>query len=347
MFADLEKICVLSRITIRQAVQVLNDGHQRIALVVDDKQRLLGVVADADIRRSILNGLSFDRPVSEIMAIEPIVAFYGMSDSAILSLMQSTKCYEIPVLDAQRKVVDLKTIDMLVDDEHSTEAVIMAGGLGTRLMPLTENLPKPLITVGDKPILFLLLDQLIAAGFNQIYICLNYKADMIRQSVLAVPSYARLIHFVEEKERLGTAGALSLLQKSPSAPFFVLNADLLTKIDLKAMLRFHKMEGNDVTMAVREEKYQVPFGVVKLQGGQVLGIEEKPVQTYFSNAGIYVVAPSILNLVPSNKIYDMPDLINDAVTDRKQVGIFPVHEYWLDIGRHSDLKRANDDVRSS
>lgn len=346
MFSALDKICVSPGASIRQAVQVLNDGHQRIALIVDRERRLLGVLADSDVRRSILNGLSFDQPVSEIMVREPVVAFSGMSDHAVLSLMQSTKCHEIPVLDDQRKVVDLKTIDMLVTDEPAAEAVIMAGGLGTRLMPLTENLPKPLIPVGDKPILFLLLDQLIAAGFDHIYICLNYKAEMIRESVLGVPSYARLVHFVEEKERLGTAGALSILPETPSTPFFVINADLLTKIDLKAMLRFHNMEGNNMTMAVRKEKYQIPFGVVKFQDGEVLGIEEKPVQNYFTNAGVYVLDPAILELVPANTFYDMPNLINDAVAGQKQVGIFPVHEYWLDIGRRGDLERANEDARS-
>jgi len=346
MFTELEKICVLPDVTIRQAVRMLNDGHQRIVLIVDDEFHLLGVVADSDVRRFILKGLSFDQPVREIMVREPVIAHLDMSDMVVLNLMQSTKCYEIPVLDGKQKIVGLKTLDMLVAESQPTTVVIMAGGLGSRLMPLTENLPKPLVMIGDKPILFVLLDQLLAAGFTNIYLTINYKADMIRDAIASVPAYAQLVRFVEETERLGTAGALSLLPETPATPFFVINADLLTKMDFKAMLNFHKMEANHITMAVREEKYQIPLGVVRLLGGRVLGVDEKPVYTYFVNAGVYVVEPTLLQLIPVMRSYDMPELINAAIDNNKQVGSFPVYEYWLDVGGHSDLKRAQSDAKS-
>lgn len=346
MFTDLGKISVQPDLTIKQAVQVLNDGHQRIVLIVDGENRLLGVLADSDIRKSIIKGLSFDLPVSEIMMKQPVVATARMSDSAILSLMQTTKCYEIPVLDDNRKVLGLKKIDSLVAQEQLTEVIIMAGGAGTRLRPITEDVPKPLIPVGGKPILFILLDSLISAGLRRITIALNYKADMIRKAVAAIPEYATGVRFVEEKERLGTVGALSLLETQPTAPFFVVNADLLTTIDFKAMIHFHQAEDNQVTMAVREKDFQIPFGVVELKGTRVLNLEEKPVQSFFVNAGVYILDPSLLSLIPANCFFDMPDLINAAITSGMQVGTFPIHEYWLDIGRHSELEQANQDASS-
>ena len=340
----LEKICVQPTLPIKQAVQVLNDGHLRIALIVDDENRLLGVIADSDIRRAILRGLSFDLPVSEIMVREPVVASVEMGDQAIFSLMQATKRYEIPVLDHDKKVVGLRTIDAFIGQEQQAEVIIMAGGLGTRLRPLTEATPKPLIPVQGKPILFILLDQLILAGFRKITLALNYKANLIKEAIATIPDHANLIHFIEEKKPLGTAGPLSLLASPPVAPFFVVNADLLTNVDFRAMLRFHDMEGNQVTMAVRAEKYQVPFGVVKLKGTHVLGMEEKPIHSYFANAGIYVLDPSVLSFVPENCVYDMPDLINDVIAAGKHVGSFPIHEYWLDIGKHDELQQAQKDL---
>jgi dTDP-glucose pyrophosphorylase len=342
MFPDLEKICVSPYVTIRQALHVLNAGHRRIVLIVDPDNRLLGVIADSDIRRALLQGVSFDLPVSDIMVIHPIVAESGMSDRAMLALMQREKCYEIPVLDENGEVIDLKTIDSLVAEDQSTEVIIMAGGLGKRLAPLTDDTPKPLVPIGGRPILFILLDQLLLAGFRKITITLNYKAEMIKEAIVGIAAYSEFVNFTVEKEPLGTAGALSLLESRPSGPFLVMNADLLTKIDFRAMLQFHQAENNHVTTAAREEKYRLPVGVIKLRGTRALGIEEKPVYAYFVNAGIYVLDPSILELVPAD-YYDMPDLINAAISQGKEVGIFPVHEYWLDVGTPDKLRLARQD----
>lgn len=346
MNAEIRRICVRPGLPIRSAVQVLNDGHQRIVLVVDDEERLLGVVADSDIRRAIIGGVSFDLPVSRIMTTSPVVAPDTLSDREIVTLMKTTTCYEIPVVDGSRKVLGLKKIDSLVAQERSTEVVIMAGGAGTRLNPITESVPKPLIPVGGTPILFILLDHLLAAGLDGITIALNYKADQMREAIAAVPRYAACVRFVEEQERLGTAGALSLLEKPPVEPFFVVNADLLTTVDFTAMLSFHQAAGNQITVAVRDKELEIPFGVVELQGTRVLKIREKPVQSFFVNAGLYVLEPSVVPLVPRNGYCDMPDLINAAIAGGMQVGIFPIHEYWLDIGRHSELRQANEDVAS-
>jgi dTDP-glucose pyrophosphorylase len=337
----LQKICISPKMSIKEAVKALNDGQQKIVMIVEPDGKLLGIVADSDIRRAILNGIPFDYPVEKIMVTNPVVSSPVMNDKEVLSLMGKSGCYEIPVLDSNRKVVDLKSIDLLLDQKpQHAEIVIMAGGLGTRLKPLTDVKPKPLITIAGKPILFILLDQLIMAGFQKITITINYKAEMIKEAINAIPGYSDLVQFIEEKERMGTAGALSLLEKTPDSPFFVMNADLLTKVDFSAMLRFHKIEKNQITIAVREEFFQIPFGVLDLNNREVLGIKEKPSHTYFVNAGIYILDPVILSKPFENTFYDMPDLINDSIASGKKVGSFPIHEYWLDIGRHDELRHA-------
>lgn len=340
MNTELEKISIPSHLPINEAVQVLNEGHCRIVMVLDGAGRLLGVVADSDIRKTILKGISFDLPVSEIMVQKPVVTTVDMTDRDIYDLMCQTKCYEIPVVDKSNKVVGLRMIDGFISRKQAAEVIIMAGGLGTRLRPLTETKPKPLITIGGKPILFILLDQLILAGFQKITLSINYKAEMIKDAISAVPAYAAHVRFIEETKRMGTAGSLTLLENVPTSPFFVMNADLLTKIDLKAMLHFHEAERNYLSIATLEEVFQVPFGVLKMNRKKIAGIEEKPVHRYLVNAGIYVLDPSILNLIPPDTFYDMPDLINAVISADKIVGNFPIHEYWLDIGRHEELSKA-------
>jgi len=339
MEKHIEKICVSPILSISETIKVLNDGQLKIVLIVDPDVKLLGVVTDSDIRRAILNGISFDLPINTIMKKDPIVATPNMDDKQILSLMKKTGRYEIPIIDYYKKVVDLKSIDLLLEKKQNAEVVIMAGGLGTRLKPLTDIIPKPLVKIGGKSILFTLLDQLIMAGFQKISLTINYKADMIKEAILSIPAYSEVVTFVEEIKRMGTAGSLALIDK-PSSSFLVMNADLLTNVDFSAMLRYHEMEKNQITIAAREEFFQIPFGVLNLDDQKVVNIQEKPAQTLFVNAGIYVIEPEILDQQFKNTFYDMTDLINDSIASGKKVGSFPIHEYWIDIGRHEDLQQA-------
>jgi dTDP-glucose pyrophosphorylase len=339
----LEKICIRPDVSIRNAVGTLNDGHARIVLVTDAENRLQGVLADSDVRRAILKGISFDLPVSEIMTRKPVVARLGMEDSNVSELMKNSKCYEIPIVDADHRVVALKTIDAFVVTPRRSEVIIMAGGMGTRLAPLTDVTPKPLLHINGTPLLFQLLDRLLQAGFRKITLAVNYKAELFRQAIGERPEYRDYVQFVQETKRMGTCGALSLLSHTPDAPFFVMNADLMTKVDFASMLQFHELERNHMTVAVREEKHQVPFGVVKLDNTRISEIEEKPVYNYFVNAGIYVINPSVLKLIPNDTYFDMPELINALLADSKPVGSFPVLEYWIDIGTRSQLEQARRD----
>ena len=340
----LEKICIRPDVSIHDAVQTLNDGHARIVLVTDHENRLLGVVADSDVRRAILKGIAFNLPVREIMTSKPIVAEQGIDDTVISELMKIRKCYEIPIVDVDCRVVGLKTIDTYVGTPQRSEVILMAGGLGTRLAPLTDVTPKPLLPVNGIPVLFRILDRLIESGFRKFTLALNYKADLFRQTIESRAEYRDHVSFVEETKRMGTCGALSLLPSPPKSPFFVMNADLMTKVDFAAMLQFHELERNHMTIAVREEKYQIPFGVVTLNRTQVVEIQEKPTSAYYVNAGIYILDPNALSLIPKNTYMDMPDLVQALIKTQKRVGGFPVHEYWIDIGTQAQLNRAEQDT---
>lgn len=337
-------ICITSDVSIKKTVDVLNAGHKRIVLVVE-KQKLIGVVSDSDIRRAILKNIPFTRPVSDIMVTTPVVATPDMTDHSILFLMKKTQVYQIPVTDYDGKILGLKLIDDLLRVPTRAEAFIFAGGLGTRLRPLTRKTPKPLINVGGNVLLLTLLDSLVSAGIKRITIALNYKRSMIKKAVNKSDKYRDKIVFVEEKEKLGTAGALSLFRSPLAVPLIVINADILTKVDYTSMLNFHHFENNIVTVAVRAEKVAMPFGVSTIQGTQIVKIEEKPEFTYFVNAGIYILSPIVLKLVSKRRKLDMPQLLMSCIQQNHRVGSFPVHEYWIDIGRPKDLAQAKTEFR--
>lgn len=338
-------IRVAPDLSIIEAVEVLNNGHLRIILIVDAGDKLLGVVTDSNIRRAILRKIDFKNPISQIMATSPVTAKVGTGDHEIRALMERTGIHEIPLVDDEGRVRGMRLVDDIIQQTGGGQkvAVIMAGGLGTRLKPLTDDVPKPLLHVGDKPILFTLLDQLVAADFGRIYLTLNYKAEMIAEAVGQVESYASRVHYIHETQRLGTAGALSLLPERPSQPFLVMNGDLLTKIDLNALLRFHMFERNLITMALKEERFKIPYGVATVEGTRVVSLHEKPDHVAFINAGVYVVDPVILDRIESAKFLDMPNVVEELLSANLRVGSFPIHEYWLDIGQPEQLKTAQDE----
>jgi dTDP-glucose pyrophosphorylase len=346
MNADLRKICIPSETSIVESIRVLNDGHKRIVLVVDPQDVLLGVISDSDIRRAVLGNVPFHEPVSRIMASHPVVVRDSTPDAVILELMRRKRINEIPVVDEQNRVVGLRTIDMLLEAVTHWEAVIMAGGVGKRLMPLTAEIPKPLLKVGEKPILFILLDQLIQYGCAKVIISVNYLGEQIVEEVQKVRQYADLVEFVWEKAPLGTAGSLSLIPRLPEKAFLVLNGDVLTQANFRAMLDFHRLEANRITVAIKEEKVTVPYGVVQLDSTRVIGMKEKPNYQFFVNAGIYVLDPGVISQLERDQPCDMTDLIDRLLKGNERVGSFPVHEYWRDVGQHEDFRVAQDEVRN-
>jgi len=217
----------------------------------------------------------------------------------------------------------------------------MVGGLGTRLRPLTENTPKPMLKVGSKPILQTIVGKFADCGYTNIVMCVNYKSHIIQDYFGDGSEFGVNIEYILEEQRMGTAGALSLLKEKPTEPFFVMNGDLLTNLDFEKMLDFHEVYDAKATMCVREYDIEVPYGVVNVTNENITSIEEKPIHNFFVNAGIYILDPDCIDLIPRDGFYDMPSLFEKMITNNNKTISFPLQEYWLDIGRIADYERAN------
>ena len=328
----------------QQAIQVMNDSAIKIALVVVESNRLVGVITDGDIRRAILEKKGLETPVEEFMSSSPVVARETDYIGKVRHLLEVNKLLHIPIVNEQEQVIGLETFDHLMGAGSLKNPVfLMAGGFGTRLRPLTQNCPKPLLKVGSKPILETIISSFADHGFDNFYISVHYKSDMIKDYFKNGAHFGVNIDYIEENAPLGTAGALSLLPKV-DMPVIVMNGDLLTKVDFSELLEHHNRENAAITMCVREYEHQVPYGVIKYQDNAVTNIVEKPTEKYFVNAGIYILSPEVVNALAANESLDMPDLINQYLTSQDRVSMFPIHEYWLDIGRMTDFERAQSDI---
>lgn len=331
--------------SIRDALLLLDKEALRIALVVDASDTLLGVLTDGDIRRGLLRNCTLQSPVSEVMNQSPLTAEHGTSRRELVKLMTRKKLLSIPLIKAG-KVVGLETLQTAEDDVlYDNPVFLMAGGFGSRLKPLTDACPKPMLKVGDKPILEIALNSFIRAGFHNFYISLHYMPEQIQAYFGDGSRWNVNITYIYEQEPLGTGGALGLLPDSvPDLPLILMNGDLLTTIDFEQLLQFHNKQQADATMCVRDYEYQIPFGVINGDGNKVTGMVEKPIQRLFVNAGIYVVSPAVRKQVKANQRIDMPTLLEQNIGNDKNVLMFPIHEYWLDIGRMDDYQRAQIDV---
>jgi dTDP-glucose pyrophosphorylase len=331
--------------SILETIRVIGDGSLQLALVCRDG-RLLGTATDGDIRRAILASVPLDSPISTVMNRSPITSPVGTSNSAALNLMRRHSIHQLPIVDTEGRVVDVKLIDDLALAKQSDHwVVLMAGGLGSRLKPITDDIPKPLIRVGDRPILETVLSGFVKAGFDKFFISINYKAEMIREFFGDGSAWGVEISYLEEKERLGTAGALALLPERPRRPFFVMNGDLLTTVNFEQMLQYHRQHQAFSTVCVREHSVTVPFGVIDFDDHRLLGIREKPTQKFFVNAGVYLLDPGVLDHLVANEAVDMPALIERTIAHGKQSVVFPLREYWIDVGRLDDLQRASDEFQ--
>jgi dTDP-glucose pyrophosphorylase len=337
-----KKIVVHADTTILNSLEIIDQGALQIALVVDDQSKLLGTITDGDIRRGILKGISLQSPVNMIMKSDPTTAHINESKSHILTKMRLKRLHHIPILDDEGCVVRVDLLDELIQsNKRPNWVVLMAGGLGTRLSPMTDDTPKPLLKVGTKPILETILENFIEFGFYRFYFSVNYRADMIKNYFGDGSKWGVEIKYVHEEIRLGTAGALSLIEESPTDPLIVMNGDLLTKVNFQQLLDFHIETNAKATMCVRDYEYQVPYGVVMVDNHRLINIVEKPKQQFFVNGGIYVINPEILEYVPKREFFDMPSLFEVMMTMNLETVVFPIHEYWIDIGRMDDFNRAN------
>lgn len=339
---DWRKISVRPEQTIRKALQVIDEGGVQIAIVADDQDRLQGVATDGDIRRGILDDIDLDAPVRSVMNEDPVTARPQEDRQSLIDCMRARRIHQIPLVDDDGRIVGIEVLDDLLEPEaRPNPVVLMAGGLGTRLRPLTEDCPKPLLEVGDQPILETILEGFIAHGFHRFYLSVNYKAGMIENYFGDGSDWGVDISYVHEEQRLGTAGPLSLLPDRPDETMIVMNGDLLTKLNFAHLLDFHRKHGAAATMCVREHETQVPYGVVETDDQYMTGLEEKPTERYFVNAGIYALEPETLDLIPKNEFFDMTELFEQLVDRERHVTVFPVREYWQDVGRKEEFRRVN------
>lgn len=339
-----KEILLHKEATIKKALEVIDKGAMRIAIVLDDKEKVVGTLSDGDIRRGLLNGLTLDSSIENIYFKEPTLANINDSKELIIQKAIRKQIYQIPIIDNDGKLVKIEDLaNLLKTNAKRNRVILMAGGLGTRLRPLTQDLPKPLLKVGNKPILETIIENFAKYGFVNITISVNYKAEMIQEYFGDGSALGVNIDYIQESKRLGTAGALSLIKDRPQEPFFVMNADLLTNVNFEHLLDFHAFEHSVATMCVREYDYQVPYGVIETDGSRITSIVEKPIQKFFVNAGIYVLSPQVFEYIPKDQFYDMPTLFENIIGDELRTISFPIHEYWLDIGRMSDFEQAQDE----
>jgi len=324
------------------ALKVIEKSALQIALVVSGHRKLLGTVTDGDVRRAILKNIKLTDRVDRIMQKSPVTAGLEASESEVLALMKKYKIRQIPIINSSRQVVDLKVLVEMIDEKRpENPVIIMAGGLGTRLRPLTDDCPKPLLKIGDKPLLEIIIQNLHEYGFTDFYITLNYKAKMISSYFGDGSRWNVSINYIHEQKPLGTAGALSLLPETPSRPALVMNGDLLTKVNFTQLFDFHADNKSLATMCVRQYDFEVPYGVVVADKQHFVSLDEKPVQRFFVNAGIYVLNPDVFEFIPDNEPFDMTTLFNKLIEKGHPAVVFPIHEYWMDIGHISDYKVAN------
>ena len=343
---DWRKVLLKPNDSLEYAIKVLHEGGFRIALVSDKNDMLLGTLTDGDVRRALINKLTMESHVKLVMNFNPITVNNNTESKEIISLMSSQGLLHMPIIDENGFLCGLETLHNLIEEpKYDNPIFLMAGGFGTRLHPLTEHTPKPLLKVGLKPILENIIEQFIKYGFHNFYISTHFKSEQIMDYFKSGEKYDVNISYVHEDKPLGTAGSLGLLPKNlPDLPIIVMNGDILTRVDFNNLLNFHCENNTVATMCVREYDFQVPYGVIEIANHKIKKIEEKPIQSFFVNAGIYVLDKSLVNRMDGKSYLDMPDLLNKEI-NKGGVSVFPVHEYWLDIGHLNEYEKANKEIK--
>lgn len=329
-------------VALEDAISTMDECALRVALVVDDQRKLLGTLTDGDVRRALIRHLPLSTKVSAVMCAKPQVGQRDWTRERYLSVMENFQLLQLPIVDRDNRLVGLETLHGLLETKRLNNAVfLMAGGFGKRLHPLTESCPKPLLKIGDKPILQQILESFINAGFHRFFISTHFLPEMVRDHFGDGEQWGVNIKYTHEDVPLGTGGALGLLpHEEINEPILMMNGDLLTTLNYRDLLEFHNAHDGTATMCVRQHEYQVPYGVIQSEGHLIRSMEEKPVQTFFVNAGVYVLAPELVKSVRPGTRVDLPALLEASIAQGNQVNMFPLHEYWLDIGRPEDFERA-------
>lgn len=339
----IDEIKINQNASIKEALEVIDKGAIKVAVVLSDDGLLLGMLNDGDIRRALLKGMSLGDSIAGIINKHPVVANINDTKERILELANEKKLHQIPII-SNGKLIGIQDIrEFLAPKNKPNKVILMVGGLGTRLRPLTNDVPKPMLDVGNKPILHTIVENFAKYGYTDIIMCVNYKSEIIKEYFGNGDKFGVKIEYVLENQRMGTAGALSLLKERPKDDFFVMNGDLLTNVNFEYLHEYHKDSNALASICIRKYEMQVPYGVVNVRANKVTSIEEKPTQSFFVSAGIYMFSPIVLDFIPKGVFYDMPTLFSELLKHDFPIHPFPIREYWLDIGRMDEYRRANDE----
>lgn len=345
MINNIEKILAYPYYSIKESLKLLDEGAKGIILVVDKERKLIGTITDGDIRRAILKGIELEEKIGEIMHKNPIKVKQETSREEIKDILIKNAIKELPIVDENYKVIDMITInDILLPEGKENPVIIMAGGLGTRLKDLTKEIPKPMLRIGNDPILQHIINNFKQYGYNKIFISVNYKAEIIENYFQDGYAYGVKIEYIKEHKRLGTAGGIKLVEDFIDKPFFVINGDIFTNLNLENMMVFHKNNHFDITVGTRKHSFQIPYGVVKAEENSIIDVEEKPTIECLINAGIYCLNPKVIRLIPKDKYFEITDLIEICIKKGLKVGSYEVKDYWMDIGRIEDYDKVKNDV---
>ncbi|MFC4237026.1 nucleotidyltransferase family protein [Thalassospira xianhensis] len=345
MYQNINKAMISPQTSLGDVLKALDAVPEfHVIVVVDENRRLIGTITDGDIRRALLAGKSMNELAGNIAHKNALILPPNSTAAQQRHAMQQRVVRQVIIVDDQNHVLDIITMDSLSSSKPvSNKVFLMAGGLGTRLRPLTETIPKPMLHVGGKPILQTTIEKFVDEGFEDFYIAVNYLPEIIKSHFGNGERFNCNITYIQETKRMGTCGALSLIQEAVQEPIVVMNGDLLTHMRIRNIIDFHNNHSACATMAVREYHFQVPFGVVEIDDCNIKSISEKPEQSFHVNAGIYVVSPEVLRYIPSDTFYDMTTLFEDLKETNLRTVAFPLHEYWIDIGCKEQLEKANDE----
>lgn len=321
-----------------KAMAVMSDGVTGIVLMIDESRHLLGTITDGDIRRALLKGAALNDPIMPHIYRDYVSVPPEAGRAEVLDLMQARLLNQIPIVDRQGRLKGLHLLHAMIGKEaRPNVAIIMAGGQGLRMRPVTEHIPKPMIKVAGRPILERLVLHLVGSGFTRIFMAVHYLGKMIEEHFGNGTRFGCRIDYLQEKKPLGTGGALALLKPIPRHPLLVMNGDLITQADLGAMLNFHASGGYKATMAIRRYGHQVPYGCVETKEGLILRLVEKPVIEQAINAGIYILNPSLIRDIPA-EAFPITELFEGCLARGESVGAFEVEEEWVDVGQREHLK---------
>lgn len=334
--------------SVRSVMAIIDRNKDGVALVVDEAGKLIGTITDGNVRRYILDNGELAATCRHLIEKEPYTASIDAPLTHIMSLVQSHRLLHVPLVDTAGRPQKLWRLrDLLSDTVPAAMAVVMVGGEGKRLRPLTETLPKPMVEVGGRPALEHIIEQVVASGITDIFLAVNYRAEIIEKHFGGGERFKAHIRYLKENTKLGTAGALTLLPDRPTAPVLVMNGDVVAHAPLPRLFDWHYQHQAALTVGAVEWRTQVPFGVLECDGYEVRGVTEKPERTFLCSAGMYMLEPHLLDLLEAGEAADMTDILSRAIAGGYAVSAFPLHEEWVDIGRHEDLQRASRLVSSA